>query len=103
MKKLERTIEAAVLRWAKKQKLEHLKLNTMGRRSMPDRLFWVPGGKPVLIELKRPGFEPTKLQMNTMKKLKGLGYDVIWTDSAETAIEYLRRAMDAQTGSKKRS
>ncbi len=95
-KTLERTIEAAVVRWAKAQGIESLKLNTMGRRSMPDRLFWLNGGRPLLIEFKRPGKRPTKLQAYTMKKLKGLGYAVVWCDSAEEAIEYIY-AMDAKT------
>jgi hypothetical protein len=34
------------------------KLKVLGDTSWPDRIFWLPGGKPLLIEFKRQGFDP---------------------------------------------
>jgi hypothetical protein len=34
------------------------KLKNLSDTSWPDRLFWLPGGKPLLIEFKQPGYEP---------------------------------------------
>ena len=81
---MERTIENAVLAYAKrKYDLLIVKMNLQGRRSWPDRMFMPPGGKPVFIEFKRPGEKPTALQAHTHVKLANLGYVVYVIDSIE--------------------
>lgn len=76
-KRLEKSIENPVVAWAKKQGIRRvMKLNGMGNRSMPDRMFFIPGGRPFLIEFKRPGCVPTELQTHTITELIEDGYDV---------------------------
>jgi hypothetical protein len=53
----------------------------------PDRLFFIPGGRPFLLEFKEVGYEPEKRQVYIHDMLEGLGYDVAWTDSEEAALE----------------
>lgn len=58
---------------------EHLgisnsKLTTPGDTGYPDRIFWIPGGKPLLIEFKRPGENLKPKQTHVHKKLLALGY-----------------------------
>ena len=91
----ERNIEARVVRWAERRAIPHLKLNVMFRRAWPDRVFWIPGGRPALLEFKRRGKQPTPLQAHTIKKLKALGYDVCWFDNSEKAIRYLEERCEA--------
>lgn len=93
MKKLERDIEQKVCEWADQRNIIHTKLNIMGRRAEPDRVFWIPGGRPALIELKRKGEKPRKLQAYRLATLLALGYDAIWTDSAGTAIHFLENCV----------
>lgn len=53
----------------------------------PDRLFFIPGGKPFLLEFKEEGYEPEPKQKYIHDMLEGLGYDVAWTDNEEAALE----------------
>jgi hypothetical protein len=53
----------------------------MGGASHPDYEFYLPGGRPLLIEFKRPGEFPTPLQEERIKRLRALGYDVQVIDS----------------------
>ena len=76
------------------------KLVTPGRRGSPDRIFWLPGGKPLLIEFKRPGEQPDPFQAHIHAHLKLLGYIIEVHDDADTAFQsvaaHLARAMGAK-------
>lgn len=63
------------------------KLKVLGDTSYPDRLFWVPGGRPLLIEFKRPGEPPEPKQSYTHNWLRSLGYEVQVHDSALKAFK----------------
>lgn len=52
----------------------------------PDRCFFIPGGKPFLLEFKEVGYEPEPKQAYIHDMLEGLGYDVAWTDNEEAAL-----------------
>lgn len=100
MKELEKKIEQRVLRWCKNSYLLKgtrrlpiivTKLNLMGRRSWPDRCFWLPE-RPLLIEFKRVGETLTPLQKATHKILKGLGYEVKACTDSGRAIQFIRSA-----------
>jgi hypothetical protein len=82
---LERDIEEAVrVKAREKLGLTSTKLNLRHARDWPDRLFWIPGGRPFLIEFKRPGEHPTPKQAARIEELRSLGYDVeVHTDKEE--------------------
>jgi hypothetical protein len=61
----------------------------MGNRSQPDFIFWVPGGRPLLIEFKRPGSLPTPLQETTIGQFRDDGYNIQIHDTKESAIAEL--------------
>jgi hypothetical protein len=91
---LEKTaVEAPVVRWARQNGIRQAKLSTPGQRGIPDRIFFLPGGRPCLVEFKRKGKKPTKLQAYTLKVLFDLGYNVFLTDDADKAIQYLERSL----------
>jgi hypothetical protein len=52
----------------------------------PDRLFFIPGGKPFFLEFKEVGHAPEPKQEYMHDLLEGLGYDVAWTDDEEAAL-----------------
>lgn len=96
MRVLERTIEHAVVEYARTQlNVRSIKLNLTGHRGWPDRLFFIPGGRPTLIEFKRPGAKPTRLQMEHISYLKARGYDVHTCDDTEIGKALLRTAIVA--------
>lgn len=56
-----------------------------GRRSVPDRLVTLPGGRIVFVELKAPGKHPTELQQRDHERRRELGCDVRVIDTVEAA------------------
>ena len=95
---LERTIEAAAVRYAQKQGVLCTKMNLMGRRGWPDRCFWLPGGRPLFIEFKRLGAKPTPLQEHVHEQLRAAGYRVEVVDDAAQGVVILRGALIAVGG-----
>ena len=68
-----------------------LKFTPMGSRGWPDRMVVLPGGRPVFVELKRPGKEPTELQKQRIKDLRKWGYPTRWFDDAKKAARFVKR------------
>jgi hypothetical protein len=60
----------------------------------PDRMFFIPGGKPFLLEFKEVGYEPEPKQEYLHDTLEGLGYDVAWTDNEEAALEAIKARVE---------
>jgi hypothetical protein len=97
---LEKTTENSVKDYAlKKYGMKSIKLNLWGHRSMPDRMFWMPGGKPLLIEFKREGEVPTPLQTHAIEELRILGYDVHVADNKTDGIAIIESAVAAALAS----
>jgi hypothetical protein len=90
-----RHVENPCVKEAKNLGVRVLKLNTMGNRSWPDRCFWIPGGKPLIIEFKKPGEKPTPLQRDTIDYLIRIGYDVHVIDTKEQGIALIRDRLAA--------
>ena len=90
-------LEASIERWVCQQVLwrfgvPNLKLNLRGNAGWPDRVFWVPGGRPLLVEFKRPGEEPRARQQLVHMMLRDLGYEVQVHDDKRVALEAVRVA-----------
>lgn len=84
---LEREIQAPVVAYALAQHgIEALKLRARG---WPDYLFPIPGGRPLIIEFKKPGGRLSAMQKLRVYKLMRDGYDVEIHDDAERAIASL--------------
>lgn len=96
MQILERDIEQRVVKEAVKLGLlPPLKMAVMGRRSWPDRLFWLPNGQIIMIEFKRPGCKPTPSQLHMHERLRNQGFKVYVIDSKEQGIQTLRSEVEA--------
>lgn len=87
---LESTIKMKVFNWAEAHGVLHAKLERAG---YPDDIFFVPGGRPLLLEFKIPGEAPRPLQAYILKQLAQRGYDVAWTDDPYAAIAMLEKRM----------
>ena len=82
---LERTIEAALVRRVRDLGGLCEKFVSPGRRSVPDRLVTLPGGRIVFVEVKAPGKGPTELQERDHWRRRKLGCEVIVINSIEAA------------------
>ena len=91
----EATIEASVVRGAKALGVVVIKLAASkgGTTGWPDRLFVLPNGRTLWIELKRPGAEPTPLQLYRHQLLRSLGHRVEVHDTVGGALRALEQAL----------
>jgi hypothetical protein len=96
----EKRIEDAVVRWAVERGCEVVKLPASTFKGIPDREFYLPGGLSQLMEFKRPGEVPTRIQKAVHSRFERLGHKVYVVTSVEQGIAILRRAMEASRLSK---
>jgi hypothetical protein len=80
---LERDIEKALIRKVKSLGGMCEKYTSPSRRSVPDRLVSLPGGRIIFVELKAPGKKPTENQKRDHEKRRALGCDVRVIDCLE--------------------
>lgn len=64
------------------------KLQWVGRRNAPDRLF-AKDGRVVFIEFKAPGKAPRVTQQREIDRMVAAGLEVYWTDNPLDALAYL--------------
>ena len=87
---LEISIENAFNDWAiVKLKAIVLKLQGQGNKGNPDRLYLLPNGRHAMIEWKRPGEEPTKLQKLKHKRLRAHNQPIEVFKNAADAKQWL--------------
>lgn len=89
---LEKEIEEKVCAHAKHLGIMHYKFTSPARRSVPDRLFILPGGATFFIEFKRCGEHPTASQRVEISKLQQQGATVYVIDTVEAG----KAAVDAE-------
>ena len=80
---LERDIEKALVAKVKSLGGTAEKFTSPNRRSVPDRIITLPGGKIIFAELKSPGKKPTETQSRDHARRRMLGCDVRVIDSFE--------------------
>ena len=73
---LERDIEKAFVKRVKSLGGMAEKFTSPNKRSVPDRVVSLPGGRIIFVELKKPGAKPTKLQLRDHATRRALGCDV---------------------------
>ena len=73
---LEKNIENALIRKVKQLGGMCEKFTSPAKRSVPDRIVTLPGGKIIFVELKAPGKKPTDNQKRDHLKRRLLGCDV---------------------------
>lgn len=59
----------------------------------PDLEVYIPGGRPFLLETKKPGERPDPKQEHVMGELRELGYDVDWCDNSVIGIAMIEKRM----------
>ena len=56
---------------------------------IPDRIFFIAGGSPLIVEFKAAGLAPEELQNWYLKTLTAAGYKAVHCDTKEKFIELL--------------
>lgn len=91
---LERDIEKAVVAFAKTRNVLAYKFTSPSCRSVPDRLFIMPGAKGCfLIEFKRKGQKPTLAQEVEIAKIRKQGIYVGVIDRVDEGKKLVERML----------
>lgn len=93
-KVLERNVERAVVAHAQKSGCLVRKMNGLGYRGWPDRLFITEHGRHFYIEFKRPGEKMTEHQHQIIEELNRRGISAYCTDNVSDGLALV----DEQTG-----
>ena len=84
-----KTIQSDVTRWAKHFDV----ITTTGPSGYCS--FWVPGGRPLLIQFKSPGLKLTESQELEIKRWQDMKYLIMICDHAEEAKAVLAMGLRA--------
>ncbi len=88
---LEKAIEKKIVEYCNKNNIFQQKL--LGKKGMPDRIFYLPGGRAVAIEFKQPGNDLNILQELCCDNLKALGFPVYVCSKYEDGVAFLQREL----------
>ena len=83
----ESVLERWCVRWAHEHKILVSKLTDP--TGIPDRVFWVTGGRPWIIEFKDPGGVATELQEYYIKTLQQASYRAAVVCTKEHFLEIM--------------
>lgn len=85
----ESALEAPSVKWARARGIVVAKMTEVS--GIPDRVFFVPGGKPLVIEFKAELEEPGKLQNWYLTTIKEAGYRVAYCDTKEKFMDLMAK------------
>ena len=88
-------VENPCVKYARDLGIRVLKINPLWAAGWQDRVFFVPGGKPLIIEFKRPGGKVSKLQEQRHKELLESGYDHHVIDNKAEGLALIRSRLEA--------
>jgi len=88
---LEKDIEAQVVKHARSCGIKARKMNGLGYKAWPDHVFFGPGQTTLFIEFKKPGEQPSKLQLKLHQELREMEYDVLVVDNVKKGKEEIDR------------
>ena len=91
----EQRLRIRSIKYAKSRGVGHIRMSFRPgvASGWPDDLFLIPGGRPLLVEFKAPGKQPTALQEHRISELRGLGYDVRVCDGFSAFSQALTRSL----------
>ncbi len=84
----ESALESRAVKWARARGVVVGKLTECA--GIPDRIFFIPGGRPLVAEFKARGKRPEPAQDFYLRKLLDEGYDVGWCDIWEGFLEAMK-------------
>jgi hypothetical protein len=92
---LETKTEIDVVDYAESKGVLQLKLNVIGRKGWPDRLFMYKG-KIIFIEFKRAGKSPRKLQEYVHEKIRSHWFEVYVVDHYQQGVDLIDQLVHRQ-------
>jgi hypothetical protein len=88
-KRRESALESKAVKYARSRGVVVAKLTQLD--GVPDRIFFTPGGRPLIIEFKARGEKPGELQQWYLQKLKEDGYRAVFVDTWEKFLVLMEK------------
>ena len=88
---VEASVELAAVEWVKARGGFSRKLQWIGRRNAPDRLFSLAGRGPVFVEFKRAGVRPRATQIKEIERMREAGMEAYFAWSMEDFVLIMQR------------
>ena len=85
----ESALESWCVKWARARGVVVAKLTECA--GIPDRVFFVPGGRPLIVEFKAVGLKPEELQSWYLRMLFNNCYIAVHIDSKEAFMKLMNR------------
>lgn len=87
----EKALESRCVAWARDRGVQVGKLSECV--GLPDRIFFVPGGRPLVPEFKDPGGqgEPSPAQIWHIKRLREQGYEASLVEDWDAFLALMRK------------
>lgn len=79
----ERDVEKYLVDQVRRRGGMAIKWTAPSMSGVPDRIVFLPGGRVMFVEVKRPGEKPRPLQERVMGMLQELGANVQWVENRE--------------------
>lgn len=83
----ESVLESFACKWARIRDIVVAKMTEVV--GIPDRIFFVPGGKPIIIEFKAEDEVPREAQAWYIETMKTAGYRVFHCDTKEKFLKLM--------------
>lgn len=93
MSKLEVEIEDRYVEECSKIGVKAEKFKRQGKKGGADRIVFIPKGKTIFIEFKRPGGEASPHQIEFLDMMDSLGFPCYILDSWEEALKITKRKL----------
>jgi Holliday junction resolvase len=89
---LEKDVERRLVAQLKKLGIKNIKLSAIGRRGLPDRQIFLPGGQALFIELKSPDRKNNLSvgQAHEIEELRQLGFPVLVSSDAMECVAWIQ-------------
>lgn len=84
-----RYVERAIRKYAEDRGCLFEKFVSPAKLGVADRVIIAPGGATGWLEVKRPGEEPTVLQMERMREKQKLGCNATWCDNVADGCRFV--------------
>ncbi len=96
----ESALERACVAWARDRGILVTKNDTRANAGVPDRVFWLPGGRPLVVEFKREGeaVKPRSVQEGILHHLVREGYYAAAVDTFEEFVAYATAMINRKGG-----
>ncbi len=101
----EETIEKKFVEECNRLGIKSIKLEIAGDKGAPDQMVFLPGGRVMFFEFKRPDGkgETSPHQIEWLENLVHLGFIAMIVDSWDTPLEMVKAYIETHTSSKEKS